>query len=1609
MFRTQQIDPPVLLLIEMLPARSAAMSSDDGAPVAGSKAISTTRHDAAKYQRFFNTIHEHFCASGVQCPVGGKGDLSGVGGMTTYISVLETESTEAPVWVRSLHAHKRSSPLKERARSPRTPRGSPRLTEFDIKAESFQVGDYRPSNLSYACAAPSRIGAFEVYLVSRYGSESPRCELLHSKLLTGTWPRLADLVQSVEGALIPFWADSALLPAASQKVQEHSELEAQIEIWQGFARPQTLSTARTRLSSLAAADEEVMRLMEADDVEGMRAVVGVRDVSRSLLPLVHQRLSDFESSTRMLQRTVNTENLNQEDIDRTLSMFAEASSTRGESTLWRTAAEAKLVEMRAADVALRAAIKARPVERAVMQAAMQEHGKKASAAVRAEMSAALELVEAADAQLLRWRWSVKGQAPYEAKELAAALEQHGHMASASVLDDLVDIQAADDALRKALAVKPLEASDLQAVMDAQEARASTSVCLHVQRQLNALRVADLAIRSAIARVPLERHELAMAVRMHAEGSSASVVALAPPVLRALEAADMALSKALVTKPLEASELQTSLSKHGPGASVSTAQLAESRLRELRMADAALVAAMAKLPVEAHELTSAITAYAASASASVVQALTNKADDVRLMDAAVRALIAAPPLEAAEVRAGLDARRTGASASVVATVVYQLAELDAADEALQAVLARKPVEAEDLDAAFQRLRKGASGSVAEAVQKKLAEVQAADATLRLASAQRPVEAAPIKRALSMCGAVASASVRAEVERQLEGLEAEDAELRALVAKLPDSFSILKEAIEQRRGSLNPGVSHSELEAALGALQKVGTCSDVLRMALAAKPLEASELQTSLSKHGPGASTEITLLVESRLRELRMADAALVAAMAKLPVEAHELTSAITAYAASASASVVQALTNKADDVRLMDAAVRALIAAPPLEAAEVRAGLDAHRTGASASVVATVVHQLEDLDAADEAIRAILSLPPSHWRKLLESRPSDPEPPEGMETSDGPPSSPMSTQSGLVRMPMGNLSKMGLAEVEKSAALLCYADLSAAASQYGPRASRSMRTAVADMALSQLLLPWLGTKGEANEYMLAALELHGQYATEPMIVRLLEKWRRLDKKSLELGRPMLERLSLGGLLVEKGPKKKSWTHLVYDKVTAGFQTAFGEVTDKSDAGLDAAFAMVDTNKSGKIDAAELKAYFQSVYGKELDDQTINEMMTTADIDEDGEVSLAEFKTIMRASKIPVVSKAAPVSKGSKWKKAAGTVAAKAKPLNSLAAAAAAAAAAATTATAAASGAGVGTTESDQTAEKIPTRSSPLPWSESVFPRPRSPSPSLDLWVDPAKRTPSPNSPRSRSRSPSKLFGEEEAEHAQAAVAKSAAEAEEAKAEAEAQRVGAVESGVNEGEEEPEVPNIAANPLNSPPPSTPAASSNGNSPPDRADSLQRSSPQRSSPDRTTSGMPASDGITEQSLFEPAGVVEQSAAIQPVTVDAVGNTDELVQRAEAPVQRTGRHWQQWTQQVAASNALVKQLPLPEGWRQGMAPNGSEWIPYYYNTSTGKTQWERPYEQAVAAGPSNVNRDKGATALRLKKPAPERTEWRQARAPNGLTYYYNSITNATQWEPPT
>ena len=76
----------------------------------------------------------------------------------------------------------------------------------------------------------------------------------------------------------------------------------------------------------------------------------------------------------------------------------------------------------------------------------------------------------------------------------------------------------------------------------------------------------------------------------------------------------------------------------------------------------------------------------------------------------------------------------------------------------------------------------------------------------------------------------------------------------------------------------------------------------------------------------------------------------------------------------------------------------------------------------------------------------------------------------------------------------------------------------------------------------------------------------------------------------------------------------------------FEDGSKAANEESDAGLEVAFAKVDTDKSGKISAAEMKAY---MYQEGLDDNTIDEMMAAADTNQDGEIDLAEFKLIMRA--------------------------------------------------------------------------------------------------------------------------------------------------------------------------------------------------------------------------------------------------------------------------------------------------------------------------------------------------------------------------------------------
>lgn len=68
---------------------------------------------------------------------------------------------------------------------------------------------------------------------------------------------------------------------------------------------------------------------------------------------------------------------------------------------------------------------------------------------------------------------------------------------------------------------------------------------------------------------------------------------------------------------------------------------------------------------------------------------------------------------------------------------------------------------------------------------------------------------------------------------------------------------------------------------------------------------------------------------------------------------------------------------------------------------------------------------------------------------------------------------------------------------------------------------------------------------------------------------------------------------------------------------------------SDETLGELFAEIDVDSSGQISSAEMQVAITRFYGKEMDPKVVQEMMSTADVDDDGEVSLREFKMIMRA--------------------------------------------------------------------------------------------------------------------------------------------------------------------------------------------------------------------------------------------------------------------------------------------------------------------------------------------------------------------------------------------
>ena len=68
---------------------------------------------------------------------------------------------------------------------------------------------------------------------------------------------------------------------------------------------------------------------------------------------------------------------------------------------------------------------------------------------------------------------------------------------------------------------------------------------------------------------------------------------------------------------------------------------------------------------------------------------------------------------------------------------------------------------------------------------------------------------------------------------------------------------------------------------------------------------------------------------------------------------------------------------------------------------------------------------------------------------------------------------------------------------------------------------------------------------------------------------------------------------------------------------------------SDEALKELFEEIDVDSSGQISGEEMEGAIRKFYGKDMEQKMVQEMMSAADADNDGECSLREFKMIMRA--------------------------------------------------------------------------------------------------------------------------------------------------------------------------------------------------------------------------------------------------------------------------------------------------------------------------------------------------------------------------------------------
>jgi hypothetical protein len=130
-----------------------------------------------------------------------------------------------------------------------------------------------PSNVAFAHARESRLGAFEVYMLTSFPADGslavPRVAGLHSKLWTRRFPHCGRLIKELQNLLLPAFrrldGDEALSRALQPPAFDAQLLRDVFEVHGPFASPEVVERARARLGLVAQADSALQ--------EGMAQVV----------------------------------------------------------------------------------------------------------------------------------------------------------------------------------------------------------------------------------------------------------------------------------------------------------------------------------------------------------------------------------------------------------------------------------------------------------------------------------------------------------------------------------------------------------------------------------------------------------------------------------------------------------------------------------------------------------------------------------------------------------------------------------------------------------------------------------------------------------------------------------------------------------------------------------------------------------------------------------------------------------------------------------------------------------------------------------------------------------------------------------------------------------------------------------------------------------------------------------------------------------------------------------------------------------------------------------------------------------------------------------------